>query len=199
MQTITKATQSKPTPAAASPSTINGIDVAALKECIDAVRADPVKGQTSWRIQSRWVGGTRSDHHVEGCSIGATTVQRAFTIKTDEPLELLGTNQFANPQEYLLAALNACMMVGYSAVAALMGIQLTKLEVETKGDIDLRGFLGLSDQVPQGYRQLEQTVRIDGSGTPQQFAQLHDTVRATSPNFFNITRAIPTNSRLVVG
>ncbi|MGH7133465.1 MAG: OsmC family protein [Phycisphaerales bacterium] len=198
MQTMTKATQSKPA-TAPTPRTINGIDVAALQGCIDAIKTDPAKGNTSWRVQSRWMGGTRSDHHVEGCTLGGEFVQRPFTIKVDEPLELVGTNQYANPQEYLLAALNSCMMVGYSAVAALMGIQLTKLEIETTGDIDLRGFLGLSDQVPPGYRQLEQTVRIDGSGTAAQFAQLHDTIRATSPNFFNITRAIQTNSRLIVG
>ena len=46
-------------------------------------------------------------------------VTKDFTIRVDEPYELCGANQFANPQEYLLAALNACMIVGYSAVCAL--------------------------------------------------------------------------------
>jgi uncharacterized OsmC-like protein len=184
---------------AAASRTINGIDVAALQASIDAIKADPARGATSWSIRSQWMGGTRSDHHVAGCSLGGEFIERPFVIQTDEPAELAGTNKFPNPQEHLLAALNACMMVGYAAVAALMGIKLTKLEVETSGDIDLRGFLGLSDRVPAGYPELSQVVRIAGDGTSEQFARLHDAVRATSPNFFNVTRAVPTNSRMIVG
>jgi uncharacterized OsmC-like protein len=187
-----------PAPSAAALAATNGIDVAALRGTVDAIKADPTKGRTSWCIRSRWMGGTRSDHHVGGCGIGGQFIERPFVIKTDEPHQLCGTNQFANPQEYLLASINACMMVGYAAVAGLMGIRLTKLEVETTGDIDLRGFLGLAPDVPAGYPKLEQTVRIAGSGTPEQFARLHDTIRATSPNYFNITRAVPTNSTLIV-
>lgn len=177
---------------------INGIDAQALQQTIDAIKADPGKGATNWQIHSRWMGGTRSDHHVAGCSIGGGFIPRPFVISIDEPRELCGTNQFANPQEYLLAAMNACMMVGYAAVAALMGIRLTKLEVRTEGDIDLRGFLGLNTSVPAGYPELRQTVTIAGDGTPEQFARLHETVQATSPNFYNITRAVPTRPRLVV-
>jgi hypothetical protein len=39
-------------------------------------------------------------------------VSRHFAIDIDEPFELGGGNAFANPQEYLLAGLNACMIVG---------------------------------------------------------------------------------------
>ncbi len=176
----------------------NGIDVAAVEALAAGVQADPAQGRTSWRIRSQWKGGTRSDHLVEGCTLGGTYVPRPFTISVDEPVELGGANQFANPQEYLLAALNACMMVGLAANAALMGIELTKLEVETSGDIDLRGFLGLDANVPAGYDRLRQVVTMAGKGSDQQFAALHERVRATSPNFFNLTRAIPVESRLAI-
>jgi uncharacterized OsmC-like protein len=190
--------KSKPAVVPSTPKMVNGINVTALRQTIDAVSKDASVGATSWKIKSRWTGGTRSDHLVEGCMIGGQEIHRPFTIRIDEPLELCGTNQFANPQEYLLSAMNACMMVGYAAVAALMGIRLSKLEVETTGDIDLRGFLGIRRDVPAGYGKLEQVVRISGSGTDEQFAKLHETILATSPNFYNITRAIPTNSRMEV-
>jgi uncharacterized OsmC-like protein len=177
---------------------VNGINVSALREFIAEVTTQPARAATTWKIHSRWGGGTRSDHQVAGYSIGGAWVERPFTIRIDEPLELCGTNAFANPQEYLLAALNACMMVGYVAVASLMNIPLTRLEVETTGNIDLRGFLGIDPATPAGYPALEQTVRIAGDATPEQFAQLHAAVRATSPNYYNLTRAIPTSSRLVI-
>jgi uncharacterized OsmC-like protein len=182
----------------ATTTPINGIDVEALQSAIAAMTADPAKAQSNWSITSRWQGGTRSDHHVEGFGIGGQVVRRPFVIKIDEPLELCGTNQYANPQEYLLAALNACMMVGYSAVSGLMGVKLTRLEVRTSGDIDLRGFLGIDSTVPAGYERLKQEVHIAGDGTPEQFEEIHAIVRATSPNFFNITRAVAVQSQLVV-
>ncbi|MCC5828484.1 MAG: OsmC family protein [Phycisphaeraceae bacterium] len=182
-----------------TPQVINGIDVTALQSCIDAIQADPGAGQSRWTIHSQWMGGTRSDHHVDGVEIGGNPIDRKFLIQIDEPFELTGTNEHPNPQEYLLAALNACMMVGYAAVAALMGIRLTKLEVRTTGDIDLRGFLGIDAQVPNGYQTLEQRVMIDGDGTPGQFESLHRTVQMTSPNYFNLTHAVPVRSTLVVG
>src|SRR5476651_1592554 len=98
----------------------NGIDINALQGTIEAVRHNPEAAVTQWEVNSRWMGGTRSDHAVAGCRIGGEDIDRRFTLRVDEPLELCGTNQFANPQEYLLSAMNACMIVGYSAVAALM-------------------------------------------------------------------------------
>lgn len=178
---------------------VNGIDVDALRSTIAAVAERPEAGATHWSVHSTWRGGTRSDHQVDGVRVGDQQVPRRFTIQSDEPRELCGTDQYANPQEYLLSALNACMMVGYAAVAALMGIQLTMLEIEIEGDIDLRGFLAIDPTVKPGYERLRQTVHIAGDGTPEQFAKLHETVKATSPNFFNITQAVPVNSRMVVG
>jgi len=178
---------------------INGIDVDALRGAIAAIAADPDKGQTSWKVRSQWKGGTRSDHTVDGFVIGGQKVDRDFTIRIDEPCELTGTNQYANPQEYLLSALNACMMVGYVAAASVHGVRLTKLEVETKGDIDLRGFLGIDPDVAPGYESLHYTVRIDGDGTPEQFQKIHDTVTRLSPNRWNIGQPIKLTSDLIVG
>ena len=177
---------------------INGIDVDALQEAIDMVRANPVAGQTRWDISSRWTGGTRSDHAVDGLYIGGHKIDRRFVISIDEPLELCGTNQYANPQEYLLAATNACMIVGYVAIAALMGVKLTHLEIHTCGDIDLQGFFGLDLAVVPGYESLQQTVTIAGDGTPDQFREIHERVKQTSPNYFNITHAIGLHSRLEI-
>src|SRR6476661_1649576 len=93
-----------------------------------------------------------------------TKVPREFSIDIDEPYELGGSNRSANPQEHLLAALNACMMVGYAAQCAVRGITLEKLEIETHGEIDLRGFLGIDAAVPPGYDNLSYVVRIKGNG-----------------------------------
>lgn len=177
---------------------VNGIDTEALRATIAAVAQDPEAGMTRWGVATTWRGGTRSDTRVTGYGIGDREVAKDFTIRADEPIELCGTNQYANPQEYLLAALNACMTVGYVAVCALEGIELEELRIETKGDIDLRGFLGLDENVSPGYEELSYTVHIKGNATPEQFEKVHAAVTATSPNRFNVGNAIRLNSRLIV-
>jgi uncharacterized OsmC-like protein len=177
---------------------VNGIDLDALNEAIAKITEDPDKGQTRWEVTSRWRGGTRSDTLVKTYTIGGRRVAKDFTIRIDEPFELCGTNQFANPQEYLLAALNGCMIVGYAAVCALEGIELEELRIETKGEIDLRGALGIDSSVKPGYDGLSYTVYIKGNATVEQFQKVHDIVKATSPNRFNLATAIVLHSQLVV-
>ena len=92
---------------ATSSSVVNGIDTDAVHELMDNVDSDPAKGMTHWRVASTWQGGTHSRAQVDGFAMGGVNVSRRFAIDIDEPLELGGGNAFANPQEYLLAALNA--------------------------------------------------------------------------------------------
>lgn len=180
------------------PNVVNGINVADLFSLIDGVKRNAAKGMTSWRVSTSWQGQTRSRTQVESFDIGGERVPRRFAIDIDEPNELGGSNRFANPQEHLLAALNACMTVGYVAQCAVRGITLERLEIETNGDIDLRGFLGLDPAVPAGYEQLNYTVRIKGSGSKEQFAEVHSAVMATSPNFYNVSRPVGLQPTLVV-
>jgi hypothetical protein len=78
------------------------------------------------------------------------------------------------------------------------GITLENLQIETDGDIDLRGFLGIDPAVPPGYEQLNYTVRIKGNGTKEQFAEIHEAVMATSPNFYNVSRPVDLKPILVI-
>lgn len=84
------------------------------------------------------------------------------------------------------------------ASRALRGIRLDELVIQTEGDIDLRGFLGLDGSVKPGYDSLRYTVRIRGDATTEEFREIHETVKATSPNRFNIANAIALNSELLV-
>ncbi len=180
------------------PGVINCIDTDGVKALIGHVAEDSANAATHWHVTSLWKGGTRSDAKVSGYGFGKEHIKRDFSIHIDEPTELGGTNQFANPQEYLLAAMNACIMVGYAVGCSMEGIELEELRIETEGDIDLRGFLGLDPNVKPGYDEISYTVHIKGNGTPEQFQKVHETVNATSPNRFNMANAIKLNSKLVV-
>jgi uncharacterized OsmC-like protein len=177
---------------------VNGIDVDALTDVVGAITDDPAQGKVGFTVSSSWQGQTVSKHVIDGYAIGGEQVDRRFELTVDEPFELLGTNTAPNPQEYLMAALNACIMVGYVAGAAVHGITLDKVEIETEGELDLRGFLGIDPSIKPGYDRLRYTVTMKGNGTPEQFREIHENVMKTSPNFFNVTQPVPIDAELVV-
>lgn len=178
---------------------VNGIDVEALLGVVEAVSSDPSKAQVGFAVRTRWAGQARSETTVEGFTLAGEPIRRSHAIVADEPCELLGSDGAPNPQELLMAAVNACMTVGYVTGAATRGIRLDSLEIRTRGTLDLRGFLGIDDSVPPGYEEIDYEVRISGDGTAEQFEQIHQAVLKTSPNFFNISRPVRMNGALHVG
>ncbi len=184
--------------AAKTANRINGLDLDALQDVVRTVEQDPSKGIVEFRVRTEWRGQARSEAMVESYTLGGVKIPRSFRISADEPLELLGQNTAPNPQELLMAALNACIMVGYVAGSAVNGITLEELEIETEGSLDLRGFLGIDEKVVPGYESIRYTVRLQGNGTPEQFQAIHENVMKTSPNFFNISRPVRIDARLEV-
>ncbi len=177
---------------------LNGLDPQAVQQLIDTVAQQPQAGMTRWSVNTRWTGGATTTTRVTDCRIGDQAVTMQRVIDTDEPMELGGTNTMPNPQQYLMAAVNACMMVTYVTLATLQGIELESLEIDTTGDIDLRGLFGLDESVNPGYDELEYMVRMKGDATEEQFRQIHEMVKQTSPNFHNMARAVTMNAKLEV-
>ena len=178
---------------------VNGLDLAALGETVEAIEQDAKKAIVGFDVTTRWTGQTRSETVVDHFTMGGERINRSHKIVADEPCQLLGQDSAPNPQELLMAAFNACITVGYVAGASLKGITLDSLEIKTRGELDLRGFLGLSDEVPPGYESIAYQVSIQGNGTPEQFEEIHQTVMKTSPNYFNISRPIRVEGTLKVG
>jgi uncharacterized OsmC-like protein len=180
----------------AQKNSVNGIDLDAVAESVKAIQQDPANGIIALRVRTEWTGQCRTESTIDSCTVGGERIARRHKIVADEPYELLGTDSAPNPQELLMSAVNACMTVGYVAQAALRGITLTTCRIEMAGELDLRGFLGLDTEVPNGYRQLDYVVTLEGDGTRAQYEEIHEAVKATSPNFYNINRTIEMNGRL---
>ena len=178
---------------------VNGLDLAALGEGVEEIQKDASKGIVGFDVVTRWKGQTRSETTVDGFTLAGERISRSHKIVADEPFELLGADSAPNPQELLMAAFNACITVGYVAGASLKGINLESLEIKTRGELDLRGFLGISDAVAPGYENIDYVVTIKGDGTPEDFEEIHQTVMKTSPNYFNMSRPIKMNGSLRVG
>lgn len=177
---------------------INGIDAAALRGFAKKVAQNPQEGLVQFQVSTQWSGGTKSATRVTSWELAGRQLKKDFTILIDEPPQLLGEDSAPNPQEMLMAAFNACMMVGYVAGCSLQGIALERVEIRTRGVLDLRGFLGLDGSVKPGYDEIDYVVLIRGDGTVAQFQEVHENVMATSPNRWNIANPIRLKSELRV-
>ena len=162
----------------AESTVVNGINVDDLFALIDDVKREPAKGKTNWHVTTTWQGQARSRAEIESYEIGGEKVPRRFSIDIDEPRELGGSNGFANPQEHLIAALNACMTVGYVAQCAVRGITLESLAIATDGEIDLRGFLGIDPADRRLFRGKRIPVREQDQGCFLQALDVLDAVEA---------------------
>ena len=176
---------------------LNGIDTETLKEVMGQISKDPSLGKVKFHVTTTWKGTTKSETVIQGYEIGGQKVKRIHTFVIDEPKELLGEDTAANPQEYLMGAMNACIMNTYVIAAAMKGIKLERVEMETEGELDLRGFLGIDKNVIPGYKELKYRVRLKGNGTREQYEEVRKTVVATSPNYYNISHAIKLNTELI--
>jgi uncharacterized OsmC-like protein len=177
---------------------VNGVDTEALQQTIREVKADPKKGIARFSARTAWKGGFAVESTIDGWNLGGKNIPHRFTIHMDEPRELLGQDTHANPQEFLQSAMNACLLNTFVAVCSLQGVKLQSLEIETTGQLDLRGFLGIDSNVPAGYQDLNYTIRVKGDGTREQYEKAHQAMIATSPNYYNLAKPIRLNAKLIV-
>jgi uncharacterized OsmC-like protein len=143
-------------------SMVNGIDLDVLHETVSAIEKDPGLAKCKFRASNKWISGNHNRTRITGFYGAKQEMehQKPFELDADEPPVLAGHDQAPNPVEHLLNALAGCVTTGMVAHAAVRGIHIEELESELEGDLDLRGFLGLSDTVPKGYTNIRVRFKV---------------------------------------
>ena len=140
------------------PAPLNGVSTPALFATIDVVKGQPQLAAFQFRASGEWLGGTHmqttmSDFSGAG---GEHSHKVAYTAEADHPAVLCGQDAGPTPVEYVLHALAACLTAGIANIAAARGVTLHSVTSSLQGDMDLRGILGLSKEVRNGFN----TVRV---------------------------------------
>jgi uncharacterized OsmC-like protein len=66
----------------------------------------------------------------------------------------------------------ACAGVTLSAVATAIEIEIKSGTLNAEGDLDFRGTLGISKEVPVGFKEIRVIFNIDCDATPEQMETL---------------------------
>lgn len=182
----------------ASDKRVNGVNIDQLFSTIDFLKQKPELAQFKFRATNKWLDGTHSRATVKDFyGPGQEDTSRApVSFDLDEPEVLLGTNQGTNPVEYLLVALSGCLTTALVAHASAKKIALRGVESRFEGDIDLRGFLGISEEVPVGYQEIRVYFKIDADISEEQKEQLVHMAEKYSPVANTIKSQTPVSVQL---
>ena len=182
-----------PQKAARAPVAMNGVDTPTLLATINAVGGQPELAKFQFRAKSRWISGTRSESTMHGYFGAGGEHQHIAPYKADgdHPAVLCGTDAGPTPVEWVLHALASCLTAGIANIAATRGIRLRKVESTVEGNIDLRGILGLSNEVRNGYQGIKVSFEIDGDASPDQLEKIIMQSKARSAVFDVVTNGVP--------
>jgi uncharacterized OsmC-like protein len=181
---------SKTATALKEPVIMNGVSVTGIFDTIAAVKADAGLAEFKFRARNQWIDGGHNRSTIEGfygCRQEDSSRKKPFVFDASEPPVLLANNEGANPVEFVLHALAGCLTTTMVYHAAARGIKIEAVDSKLEGDLDLQGFLGISDKVRKGYREVRVTMRVKSNARPEflrglaQFSPVFDIVSNSLP------------------
>ena len=181
-----------------APLVLNGVNVDAYNATVEAVRGQPEIAKFQFRVANKWVDGT-SNRTIVNDLYGACQEivrEKPFTIEMDEPPLLLGNDRAANPVETALAALAGCLTTTLVFQAAEQGVRIDELESKIEGDVDLRGSLGLDEQVPTGLDKIRVSFKIKADASREKIRELVELAQKRSVVFDTISKGLPVSVEL---
>lgn len=188
MTATTTSVKTKRTPVA-----MNGVDTPKLMATIGVVGDQPALAKFQFRATNRWLSGTHSRSTMHGFSGagGEHAHMKPYMAEGDHPAVLVGADAAPTPVEWVLHALACCLTSGIGNIASARGITLTKVESTVEGDIDLRGILGLSKEVRNGFQAVRINFVIEGDASPEDLEKIVMQSKDRSAVFDIITRGVP--------
>ena len=172
---------------------INGVDTAALSATIEAIKGDPEIARFQFRVRNRWIDGGENRSMVDDYR-GAKQEMRhgqVFELVNDEPPVLLSGDKAPNPVEYVLHALAGCLTTSLVYHAAARGIPVRGVTTRFEGDLDLRGFLGMKDDVRRGFEAIRVVFDIDADADTAKKQELIAMAQRYSPVFDIVSNGVP--------
>lgn len=174
-------------------NTVNGINVSQLRDTTAQVKENPAMAQFQFRANNTWIDGTHQQATVNGFygALKEENPEKPWTFAIDEPGVLLGQNRGPSPADYLLVALSGCLTTTLVANAAAQGITINKVESRYEADWDLQGFLGLSEEVPVGFKTIRVYFTIDADISDEKKKNLIMLAQQYSPVANTIAKPVP--------
>jgi uncharacterized OsmC-like protein len=157
----------------------------ALERSAKAVSLKPAIGQKTGRTKVRLRAGLQCD--IE---------DGAFRLTAGAGPATGGSGDGPSPGALGRGALGSCLAIGYACWAARLDVPVDSIEVDVEADYDVRGELGVSDDVPPGYTDVRYTVTITSRAPEADIQRIVDTAEQYSPYRDIFARATPVHRQV---
>lgn len=174
---------------------INGIDTDHVAGVAARISKDQAAGDLTFRADNKWLHGSRSRTSIQGFRAGGeedTSRKQALTVDADQPALLAGSNTAPNSVEHLLHSLTSCLSTTLVYHASVQGIPLEEVRVVAEGDMNARGFFGITNDGPRGYQRIRVNMQVKGDADVETLTRF----AMYSPVYDVISRAVPVEFKL---
>ncbi len=133
--------------------------------------------------------GLQEPFHGEVRVGGGPTVPFGFAVHH----ALGGPHDAPCPGDLLCAAIASCQEASLRMVATGLQVDITELQVHARGDVDVRGVLGMDPTVPVGFQSfaVDVRLRVVPSTEPQRLVQLTRTAERSCVVIQTLNRCVP--------
>jgi uncharacterized OsmC-like protein len=171
-------------------SGFNGVNTQVLNTVFESMRNHPEMAKATFSVKSAWNGGFSVTSTSKGFRIGGQNIERntEYRTKHDFPDQLSGEGRGPTVCESCMGSLAACLTQTIVAHATSRGIQIDSIDIDVEGDVDLRGFTGISNDVRPGAQQFRVDMNIkSNNASKEQINELYEIGKRFSPAFDTLT------------
>jgi uncharacterized OsmC-like protein len=169
----------------------NGVNTQILNTVFESMRNHPGMAKATFSVKSEWNGGfSVATTASKGFRMGGQNIQRntEYNAQYDFPNQLSGEGRGPTVCESCMCSLAACLTQTIVAHATSRGIQIDSIDIDVEGDVDLRGFTGISNDVRPGAQQFRVNMNIkSNTATKEQINELREIGKRFSPAFDTLT------------
>jgi uncharacterized OsmC-like protein len=120
------------------------------------------------------------------CETRGTT----HVTRVDAPSSDGGGGSAPTPGDLMRASLGACFAMDCRLWAARLEVELAEVEVAITTELDVRGQLGIGEDVPVGWQRLLLDIRIVSDAAPADVRRVVEHADRLNPMFANLSPAI---------
>lgn len=168
----------------------NGVNTKALDSAFNLIKNQPEMAKVTFFVRSVWNGGFSVRSSSKDFRMGNQTIHRnkEYEMVYDFPEQLSGEGQGPTVCENCMGSLAACLTQTIVAHAVSRGIRLDSISVNVEGDIDMRGFTGISSDSRPGAQQFRVNMKINSdTASKEQINELYEIGKKFSPAFDTLT------------
>jgi len=168
----------------------NNVSLEDLEKTLAAFRADPGKARKTNRVKGVWnLEAGKPQFSARLASEGGE-----MTLEADQPTGQGGGGTRPGPMLYCLYGLASCYTATFATMAAMMGVELKRLEVAVESDVNFAPVFGLSEEsIIEGVRI---TISVESEAPEEKIKEIEALAAHRCPGVFCMANAIPFETRL---